>query len=309
MLGLVCHFVEEKKKKNGQVILQNKFEPRILQLGRFKAGKYADSEIKQVYVHNLQKTLDILPDIVKCGIRLFRLSSNLLPLSDLVPRECWDNDDIKNLLKKIGQFIISNKMRICTHPGQFCVLSSDSDKVVDNAFRELIIHGWLFDEMGLDRSPKWAINIHGGKKDRASQLIERIESLPHSVRARLTLENDELAYGVTDLLPVFLKTGTPICFDSHHHTFNDNGLSQEEAFAAACETWTGDVKPLQHLSNTEPLFRDGSFAQRRKHSDMIHYVPNCQLSALLNDTIDVEIEAKMKNLSVLDMSRKFSIPL
>lgn len=309
MLGLVCHFVEERKKKNGDVVLYNKFEPRSLQLGRFRAGKYSDDLIKQTYLHNIQKTLDVLPEIVGSGIRLFRLSSNLFPLYDVVPRDCWDNDDIKNILKNLGQFITMHQMRICVHPGQFCVLSSDSDAVVEKAFVELSIHGWLFDMMGLDHSPKYAINIHGGKADRSGRLIEQIKSLPDNVRKRLTLENDETTYSLLDLLFVHKETGVPLVFDSHHHVFNDGGLSMEDAHSAACETWLGLAKPLQHISNTDPKFADGNFQMRRKHSDMIHYVPNCQLTALRDDTVDVEVEAKQKNIAVADMSKAFNVPL
>jgi UV DNA damage endonuclease len=200
-------------------------------------------------------------------------------------------------------------MRVTTHPGQFCVLSSDSESVVANAFKELSIHGWFFDQMGLDHSPKWAINIHGGKKDRTSQLIDQIKSLPDNVRKRLTLENDENCYNVIDLLPVFEATGTPVCFDSHHHTFNDGLLNMDEAFSVSCATWPDGIKPLQHLSNTEPSLVGGSFADRRKHSDMIHYVPDCQLNALRDDTVDVEIECKMKNIGVFKMAKDFQIKL
>jgi hypothetical protein len=42
---------------------------------------------------------------------------------------------------------------------------------------------------------------------------------------------------------------------------------------------------------------------------MIHYVPEVQLERLRRDEIDVEVEAKLKNLAVFDMSKKFSIPL
>jgi UV DNA damage endonuclease len=186
-------------------------------------------------------------------------------------------------------------------------LSSDSDVVVAKSFVELDIHGWVFDSMGLDQSPVYAINIHGGKSDRTSRLIDQIKSLPDNVRKRLTLENDETAYNVIDLLSVYKETNTPIVFDSHHHVFNDGGLMLEEAFAATSETWPKGIKPLQHLSNTEPDLMNGNFMDRRKHSNMIHYIPDVQLEGLRNDTIDVEVEAKMKNLSVNEMRKQFSI--
>ena len=42
---------------------------------------------------------------------------------------------------------------------------------------------------------------------------------------------------------------------------------------------------------------------------MIHYVPDAQLKFLRDRKIDVEVEAKQKNLAVFDMSKKFGIPL
>lgn len=309
MLGLVCHFVEEKKKKNGSIEIFNKFETKTLQLGSYKRGKYSIDLIKGVYLHNVKKTLEIMPQITSSGIKLFRLSSNLLPLYDQVPKECWDNPEIKGALSSLGQYVKSNNMRICVHPGQFCVLSSDSDAVVAKSFEELSIHGWLFDQMGLDRSTRYAINIHGGKSDRISRLIDQIKTLPDNVRKRLTLENDETAYSVVDLLRVHQATGVPVCFDSHHYTFNDGNLTFEEAYRASCETWSEGIKPLQHLSNTEPEYANGSFADRRKHSKLIHYVPKLQLQALREDTIDVEIESKYKNIAIFKMAKDFEISL
>jgi UV DNA damage endonuclease len=171
------------------------------------------------------------------------------------------------------------------------------------------MHGWLFDAMGLPQTPQFAINIHGGKGDRASLLVDRILSLPPSVRGRLTLENDETTYTVSDLAAVSAATGVPVTFDSHHHVFNEGGLSLSDALYLAAGTWPRGIKPLQHISNTSPGLEGGSFTERRKHSDMIHYVPEPQLALLREDLIDVEVEAKWKNLSVLKMSQDFQIPI
>jgi len=308
MLGVCCHWLEEKVHvKSGKIELINVMDERVLQLGRFKSGKYTSEQVRTSYLNNVTNLLNMLPKILKSGVKLFRISSALFPLSDQVDRSLWDNNDIKSVLRKAGDFIKSNDMRVTTHPGQFCVLSSDSDKVVANAFKELSIHGWLFDEMGLEQSPKYAINIHGGKSDRSSRLIEQIKSLPNSVKKRLTLENDESAYSVIDLLTIHKETEVPIVWDSHHHTFNDGYITPEEAFEVTTETWPKDIKPLQHLSNTEPSLIHGSFSERRKHSDMIHYVPDVQLSALRENRVDVEVEAKLKNIAVFEMIKRFDI--
>lgn len=282
-------------------------EERTLQLGRYRAGKYSTEMIKGTYVNNVKNLATMLPKIRKHGVRLFRISSAMFPLADQVDRELWDNDEVKKWLKVAGEYVLTNDMRVTTHPGQFCVLSSDSDSVVEKAFVELGIHGWMFDEMGLDHSPKWAINIHGGKGDRTSRLIEQIKSLPDNVRKRLTLENDENSYSAIDLLEVYQATGTPVVFDSHHHTFNDGDLSMADAHDLTMQTWPTGIRPLQHISNTEPALVGGSVTERRKHSDMIHYVPEPQLQSLRDDTVDVEVEAKQKNLAVFKMATDFGI--
>lgn len=310
MLGLCCHFLrEETKSRSGEKYHVNAMDEHTLQLGRYRNGKYTSEIIKGTYVNNVRNLANMLPVIHGTGVKHFRISSALFPLADQVDRNLWDNDDVKMHLKRAGKYIQEQNMRICTHPGQFTVLSSDSDNVVENAVKELTHHGWLFDEMGLDHTPYYAINIHGGKRNRTSRLIDAIKSLPDCVRKRLTLENDETCYSTTDLLEVYKHTGTPICWDSHHHTFNDGDLTLDEAFNAACETWKKDIKPLQHLANTEPGMENGSFPDRRKHSNMVHYVPDCQLRGLRENTIDVEIEAKMKNIAIEKMRKDFSISL
>jgi UV DNA damage endonuclease len=202
-LGVCCHWLEEKvHARSGKREFVNIFDEKTLQLGRYRQGKYSSETIKALYVHNTARLVDMLPKIHKHGIKLFRISSALFPLADQVDSSLLNNVEVINNLKAAGDFVKSTGMRVTTHPGQFCVLSSDSDSVVEKAFVELGIHGWMFDMMGLEATPKYAINIHGGKSDRSSRLIEQIKSLPSNVRNRLTLENDECAYDVIDLLRV-----------------------------------------------------------------------------------------------------------
>lgn len=308
MLGICCHYVNEVTKKNGTKELVNEFDERVLQLGRYRSGKYTTDQITGTYIHNIKRLIEMLPKIRKIS-RHFRMSSVLLPLADQVDRKLWDNDEVRKQLKIAGDYVKSHEMRITSHPGQFCVLSSDSPATVKKTVYELEIHSWIFDAMGLDRSPYYAINIHGGKSDRHENLVKQINLLPDGVKKRLTLENDETCYNVPDLLRVYQDTGVPICFDSHHFVFNTGHLEMDEAFEASCATWSDGINPLQHISNTEPELANGNFVDRRKHSAYIHYVPECQLRLLQQNKIDVEVEAKHKQLAVIDMSRKFNISL
>lgn len=310
-LGICCHWLDQRTiARTGRIETYNAMDERTLQLGRYRTGKYSSEQIGGTYEHNVEALIKMLPRIVKSGVKLFRISSAMFPLADQVNPVLWKgNEKLHSLLQQAGKIVKDSGLRVTTHPGQFCVLSSDSSNVVEKAINELDIHGWMFDTMGLDRSPKYAINIHGGKADRLDALAERIDRLSESVRNRLTLENDESAYSVIDLLSVHRLTGTPVVFDTHHHVFNDESLSMSEAMEATMETWRDGILPLQHISNTEPGLEKGSFSDRRKHSDMIHYVPEVQLKFLRERKIDVEVEAKQKNIAVFEMVKKFDIPL
>lgn len=310
-LGICCHWLDQRTiERTGRIETYNAMDERTLQLGRYRTGKYVSEQISGTYEHNVEALAKMLPRIAKAGVKLFRISSAMFPLADQVDPSLWrGNEKLSSLLARTGRIIKEFGMRVTTHPGQFCVLSSDSDDVVKKAVTELEIHAWMFDTMGLECSPKYAINIHGGKSGRAERLMKQIDLLPENVRCRMTLENDESAYSVVDLLNVHQQTGVPIVFDTHHHVFNEDSLSMEEAMMATMETWPTGVLPLQHISNTEPHLMNGNFVDRRKHSDMIHYVPDCQLKLLRDKKIDVEVEAKQKNIAVFEMSKKFDIPL
>lgn len=304
-LGVCCQWLEPRIKRDGSVVYENSINERSLQLGRYQQGFYPPSVVRDVYTNNIKEIINVIPKLKTKGIKVFRLSSGLFPLSEF-NQSLLDNDQqIDSLLAHAGNCFKTAGIRVTTHPDQFVVLSSDTPSTVSKSIKELEHHAWVFDRMGFSLSPYNAINIHGGKSDRLDQLIRVILSLPHNVRSRLTLENDESCYSLVDLLKVNSITDVPIVWDSHHHVFNDGKLTLDTAFDLAMSSWDNSgIKPLQHLSNTTRGLEHGNFTQRRKHSDFIHYVPECQLNGLLKEIVDIEVEAKMKNLAVTNLYKK-----
>ncbi len=302
-LGVCCQWLEPGNGYGGHV---NVFGSRCLQFGRYESGKYSDEFLRQVYVENAHALLKISHVIVK-NVGCFRISSGLMPLADRVSRDLWDNQDVVDILRQAGHVFMSAKCRLTIHPGQFCVLSSDDDDIVKHAVDDLSIQAWLLDSMGIPRDHTATINVHGGKKDRAGKLLRVIDWLPDGVRSRLTLENDESCYSARQLCAISASSGIPVVLDSHHHSFNDDGLSLDDAHGMTSKTWPTGFKPIQHISNTDQDLLDGSFAQRRKHSDYIYYVPTVQLEAARRNDIDLEVECKMKNIGVMRMRSEFDI--
>ena len=301
MLGLCCHWLAEDGK--------NLLPSRRMQLGRFNQGKYTRAHIGEVYASNLQRVREFLPIFLEHNISVFRISSAMFSLFDKVDRDLWDNDQVCELLAEIGQFVLDNNMRITTHPGQFTVLSNA--KTAPAAIREMNFHGWLFDRMGLPRTAYYAINVHGGgKPERTEELIRNIKLLDDSARSRMTLENCEFGWSVADLIPVSNETNVPICFDSHHHKFNAGELDGHTAMTLAMSTWPEGVKPLTHLSNEPPgLPDDAPSTKRRCHSDYIYEIPSWQREANNDGAIDIDVEAKKKNLAIFRMSKELGVTI
>lgn len=313
-LGLCCHYLIPAKNGRGfeNTGYINSIPQHVLQLGRWKSGAYSEEFVRKTYEENITSLINGIHIIAMMGYKVFRMPSGIFPLFDQVPQHWWDNDNFVGMLSTLGDIVRANNLRVTFHPGQFCVLSSDSDAVRVNAINEINQHSWIFDSMGLPATHHHAINVHGGKRGRSDKLIDVINndaSLSSSARSRLTLENDELCYTTADLLQVYKETGTPVVWDSHHHTLNPGGLDDVDAAHAAAETW-GPIKPIQHLSNTMPdVAHDAPLTKKRAHSHHIRYIPDVQLAMLQNDVIDCDIEAKLKNVSIEKLKTDFNLSL
>jgi len=305
-MGLCCQFLQEKKKRNGDTIYQNIIKEKSLQLGAYKNGRYDTQRILETYRNNIKEHLRVIPKLNELSIKSFRISSSLFPLFEFNAGLAKRDGEILSGLRLLGEEFKKSGIRVTTHPGQFTVLSSDKDSVVQNSIKELEYHAWIFDQMGFDQTPYYAINIHGGKAKRGERLIDVINSLPKSVKNRLTLENDEKSYSISDLLQIHSSCNIPIVFDSHHHNFNSNSIKPVDASNLAVSTW-GKIKPLQHLSNTEPGKENAGFNDRRSHSQLIHNIPDFQLQYLVEDSVDIDIEAKAKNLAIIKIRKDFKV--
>ena len=111
------------------------------------------------------------------------------------------------------------------------------------------------------------------------------------------MENDDKAsmYSVKELYDgVYKRIGIPIVFDYHHHKFCTGGLSEQEALELAISTWPKDIKPIVHYSESKQLHENNEKLKPQAHSDYINELPN-----LYGNDVDVMVEAKAKELSIL----------
>lgn len=236
------------------------------------------------------------------GIKLFRLSSNFFPwASEYNLSELSTYNQIKDILFECGTYANDNGIRITSHPGPFNVLVSPRQHVVDNTFKDLKLHGEIFDLMGLSRTHYNKINIHcngvyGDKLSAMNRFCDNFKLLPESVKSRLTLENDDKGsmYSVKDLMYIHERIGIPIVFDYHHHQFCTGGLTEEEALKLAATTWPIGITPIVHYSESKRLHEENDKIKPQAHSDYITKLPN-----LYGVEVSVMVEAKAKELAIL----------
>ena len=276
-LGLVCI------TKSTAVRYRTVTRKRLLELSPEAQRKLLD----EVFRSNI-KVLDTALDYCEReGIFLYRILSSIFPFAD----EDIGRDTLLPLvdaLASVGQRAISSNIRLVMHPDQFVVLSSDSPDVVSNSVKILQMHADIMDLLQQPRSPRALLEIHGGKSDRAEALVDRIASLPDTIRLRIGLENDEYSYSAAEIHDVCMRSGVPMVFDAHHHIVHERLASYDDPsvadmLAKARTTWADPAQQLVHISNGRSAFND------RQHADLIDVMPACYAHAPY-----IEIEAKSK---------------
>jgi UV DNA damage endonuclease len=256
----------------------------------------------QIALQNVQGLLQILKWNVANGIKVFRVSSDLLPwASEYKISSLPDFGQIRFVLEQCGR----QPVRMSMHPGPFNKLAG-SGPTLTNTIRDLEIHAEIFDLMGLPPSHLNKINIHvggayGNKQETLQRFVQNFSLLSASARARLSVENDDKPglYTVSDLLTVHQGTGAPIVFDYFHHSLHPGTQTEEEAFLTAYNTW--DVKPVFHYSSSRRDFEDAT-SKKEAHSDWVHQHINTY-----GKDVDIILETKMKELSLLKYLKESNI--
>ena len=192
------------------------------------------------------------------GFKFYRISSNLFPwMTEFKFDDLPDWEEIKTVLRRIGDFATQVGQRLEFHPSHFIILASPNPTTVDRAIRDLEQHSRIFDEMGLEPSHWNCLNIHvgaafGDKAVATQRWCENFMKLSENCRKRLVVENDDKAnmYSVKELYEmIYQKVGVPITFDIFHHTFCTGGLSATEASQLAASTWK-DAPMVIHWSSS-----------------------------------------------------------
>ena len=251
---------------------------------------------------NLVGLSEVLRWNVSQKIRVFRISSGIIPLASH-PKAQWAwKQRLWREISSVGDFARKHGLRLPMHPGQYTVLNSPLKDVVAAATAELSYHATFLDTMGLGLEHKIVLHVGGVYGDRETSMQRfrgNFENLPTNVRRRLVLENDERNYGVYDVLNLCDSLRIPMVFDYLHHRAYTGRQLNSAIIKRALATWSdSDGHPELHYSTQKRRARIGAHADMIDVRDFIRFIdvlPRC--------TVDVILEAKGKDRALLRLRR------
>jgi UV DNA damage endonuclease len=252
-------------------------------------------------------------------LRMVRLGSNQLPC--YTQRDWsyfWQRPDViaygEREYAKVGEAARALDVRLSMHPGQFCVLASDNDEIVERSIEEFEYHATLIRWMGYGKSfQDFKCNVHISGRKGPAGIRESLKRLSPEARNTITIENDENKWGLEHSLE--LADDLALVLDIHHHWCREGEYIEpnDDRIKRVVASWRG-VRPAMHYScSREDLLSSHSATQRpdfaalteqgfkkgklRAHSD---YMWNSAVNewALSHWTwADIMVEAKAKNLA------------
>ena len=248
---------------------------------------------------------------------MVRISSPVLPVAtEATWKYFWSKPDVIDYCEKhfapIGELARREKVRLSMHPGQFTVLASESDDIVNRSIEEFEYHATMARYMGYGKTfQDFKINVHISGRKGPAGIQAVLPRLSQEARNTITIENDEMSWGIEASLE--LCRDLALVLDIHHHWVKTGEYIEptDDRFLRIKDSWRG-VRPVIHYSisreeyikdidgkpNFDKLLEQGyKKAKLRAHSDWYN-------NETLNDWAlgfwqhaDIMCESKAKNLA------------
>lgn len=256
---------------------------------------------------NLHNTLRLLRHNAASGIKVYRLTSKLIPLATHPDLQDWNPfAALEEEFAEVGGYVKKRGMRVSFHPDHFTVLSTPRPEVLESSIRDLRHHNQMLKAMGLPATAKNNIHIGGAYGDKltsAARFVEQCGVLPHDLRERMTLENDDKTFNAPETLAVCQRLGLPMVLDIHHQWVNNEGEMPWDLWDDIRKTWESplaltDVLPGEHLPPKIHVSSPRSPSDLRSHAEGVEPAPLVAfLKRIASSTpaVDVMIEAKGKD--------------
>jgi UV DNA damage repair endonuclease len=324
-IGFCCTFVSPQGDVEQQRAL-NMRQPTVASIAK---AENPPARLEEVVLDNLDvldRQIAYVAELPELE-RLFRiLSGFLVGWSHPAVANAWTADlraEVQRRLAITGETARARDVRLSMHPSQHAILASNNEGALSNAVHDIEEHAEIFAMLGygVGWHPEGAsVNIHGGARSAGLESIrDNLSRLSRQARNLLTVENDEISFGVDDLLQVGDEVALVV--DFHHHWVHSRGewlQPDDPRVERIAASWRG-VRPLAHISvsretyltdhdpDTLPdfmLLESGGLgaSKLRGHSDRMWNSAVNDFVALHLAWTDVEVEAKAKNLASGDLA-------
>lgn len=320
-IGFACKFVEINKKGLMESVQGlNTGGTTLAWLGRQKR-EVAEQKLWEVLEKNITHTHNLVKKVstLEPNLRMVRLTSDMMTAYTHPDwKYFYQQPDVQRRMEElfapIGETARQNDVRLSFHPGQFTVLASESDDIVNNSIDEFEYHVDMARWMGYGKQfQDFKINVHISGRRGPQGIIDVLPRLSPEARNTITIENDEMSWGLDASLE--LVDHCALVLDIHHHWVktgeyiraNDSRISQ------IIDSWRG-VRPVIHYSvsredylvdhdtkqlpNMNVLLESGHKKQKlRAHSDMMWNNEANDWAYEHWQWADIMVEAKYKNLA------------
>jgi len=253
--------------------------------------------------------------------RMVRLGSEMLQgYTEPSWIDWWQRREIQDhcetIFAPVGEVARRLGVRLSFHPGQFCVLASESDEIVERSILEFEYHADMARWMGYGQSwhdHGFKINVHLSGKGGPEKFLKTLGRLSPEARNLITIENDEMTNGLDVSLAV--AEHVALVLDVHHHWIHSGEYIDplDVRTARVLDSWRG-VRPTLHYSvsredvlvghdrsvrpDLAELLAGGFKKQKlRAHSDFYWNEAVNDWVLGFADRFDIQCEAKGKNLA------------
>ena len=254
-------------------------------------------------------------------LRMVRLGSEMLQgYTEPSWISWWQQADVQahceRIFAPVGARARELGVRLSFHPGQFCVLASESDEIVERSILEFEYHADMARWMGYGATwhdSGFKINVHLSGKGGPAKFLRTLGRLSPEARNLITIENDEMSNGLDVTLQV--ADHVALVLDIHHHWINTGEYIEttDPRIESIIASWRG-VRPVLHYSvsredylvghpghqrpNLDTLIAQGYKKQKlRAHSDFYWNSAVNDWAYTFSDRFDIQCEAKGKNLA------------
>jgi UV DNA damage endonuclease len=331
-IGFACKWIDYPHQVDG---IKPKDECKIYNTGTTtiswlnrQSRDVAEQKLWDLAVQNIEATYKLVERVSTLDdeLRMVRISSDILPAythDDY--RDFYKRTDVLTLLErefsKIGVLAKSKQVRVSMHPGQFTVLASDNPSIVNRSIEEFEYHADMARFMGYGKSfQDFKINVHIAGRAGPEGIRSAYKRLSPEARNCITIENEEISYGLSDCLSI--ADIVPIVLDIHHHWIREGEYisPSDDRVKRVLDSWRG-VRPTLHYSvsredvlvnhckETMPdhkiLLESGhKKAKLRAHSNFYWNTAVNKWALSFRDQFDIMCESKAKNLASMDLHKQ-----